>query len=405
MPNEKGNSESVELDESVQIKKAKTSDDTKNAVVAALQKEADAIKEYEKPLDLSDSDFSQTVPFSNDVVDDDGGEDGIDITMAPDSKPAPKAVPVDPSTIKQSGRNGIEIESDLKRALYAGKSAFQIVAAQSGYTAKISPLVNSDFVDLYNSSLSLYDSRKLILNIIHEKIIETSAGDMSFNDWLANTSVGDLETFYYGVYCSTFGDDGIASIECPHCHKTIQFPLSCRNLVKTADKEKMQARLSDVSKNANSAADMKKYSLLSEKKSYRLPKSGLIVELKMPSLYDMLVFLKSTPEAIAESKLSDPEYISTVLSIGKVLVPQKAPGGEILYSEITESEKISRILDQMDIDDANALSDITNDTFENYHITYSVKNVACPECHNEIGDIPVNIERILFTLIFRKASR
>jgi hypothetical protein len=401
--------DNVEVKDTVEIKESKDSapsDPTIAKVTESLKKQSDIETDYERPLyNLSDADFSSTVMFDSDVDDyDDGDESGAEITVEPkEDQTKTKAVPFDLSTVKRTtARNELDIEGDIKHALYAGKSAFQIVAAQSGYIAKISPLVNSDFVDLYNSSLNSFESKKLVFNILYDKILETSAGKMTFDEWLSNTSIGDLETFYYGLYCSTFGDDGVASMDCPYCRKTIQFPLSCRNLVKTADKEKMKERLDQVSKNATTANDMKTYSLLSEVRSYKLPKSGIGVKLKMPSLHDMLVFLRAIPDKVAQAKSNNPSYISTILSIGSFFVPSRLPGGDIIYDEITDSQKIIRIVDEMDIDDANALTQITTEMIENYHITYSVKDVKCPACGKEIGDIPVNIERILFTLIFRK---
>ena len=40
-------------------------------------------------------------------------------------------------------------ERDLRQALFNNKIAFQIVAAQSGYMAKVSPLVHKDLVNIY----------------------------------------------------------------------------------------------------------------------------------------------------------------------------------------------------------------------------------------------------------------
>jgi hypothetical protein len=396
--------EKIETKEEVTIAKTaapKAKDDGSKAALDALRKESESDDVYEKPFAISDSDFEETVKFGDDIIaSSDEASGDATITMAGPVE-RPKAKPIDPESVKKTvARNELDIESDLKRALFTGKSAFQIVAAQSGYIAKIAPLVNRDFVDLYNSSLSSFESRKLIFSIIYEKIIESSAGKMSFNDWLSSTSVGDLETFYYGLYCSTFGDEGIATMECPNCGESFQFTLNCRNLAKTADKDKMKERLDDVSKNANSAEDMRKFSLLSEKKTYSLPKSGILVELHMPSLYDMLAFLRTTPEKVAQAKSQNPAYISTVLSISKVSIPMHDQSG--LYTDVADSQKFIRIIDQLDIDDANALNDVVADMIENYHITYSVKGLSCPKCHKAIGDVPVNIEQILFTQIFRK---
>lgn len=289
----------------------------------------------------------------------------------------------------------ISRQRDLKAALYGNRSAFQIVAAQSGYVAKITPLVNKDIVNILYSNVGRYEYKKNLFQIIYEKIAAFSVGKMSFDEWLRCTSAEDLETFYYGLYCATFPDEGKLTITCPNCGNNETVRISNLNLTKTADRKAMKKLIADVSANATSKDAMKQFSLIGKNDAFELEKSKFIVEIKTPTLWDSLELLRLVPEEIIDK---DTTGLTNMLYINKLLVPN----GKGAYIECTDRQELLRIVDNLSIEDAQDLQTAVGTRMDENRITYSIKNYKCSNCGNDIKEIPLSIEDILFTLIYEK---
>ena len=314
------------------------------------------------------------------------------------AKPRNKAKPVDISKLNILNKTEMDKERDLRNALYGNKAAFQIVAAQSGYMAKVIPLVHKDVVNILYGNLGRYDYRKSIFKVIYDKIIETSVGKMEFDNWLKTTSVEDMETFYYGVYAATFPNEGAFRYTCQVCEQEHEYTINHANLIKTADKEKMKQLIDNVSRNATSEERMREFSLLGKMQAIQLSDSKIVAELKTPSLFDSLEILRTVPEKTIDK---DAISVTNMLYINKALIPTKEGNG---FIEEPNKTAILRIIDSLPIDDAKELEEAVSERVEENRITYSIKNIKCANCGHEVKDIPISIEDILFTLIFEKAQ-
>lgn len=319
----------------------------------------------------------------------------------PEVKETKKAKSVDLTKLTILDRNAIEKEKDLKSVLYGGKSAFQIVAAQSGYMAKVIPLVNKDVINLLYSNLSSYEYRKTIFKVIYDKVVGFSVGNLTFEEWLKNTSVGDIETFYYGIYCATFPNDGTFTFACPNCGEEQSFRISHNNLLKTTDKKKMKELINDVSKNSRSKEDMIKYSLINKTEGFELEDSGIIMELRTPSLWDLLEIFRTVPENVIDR---DEDSVNCMLYIKRFLIPSKTDEGNG-YTEQSDGQEVLRIIDNLSIDDATSLKNSLREREDANRLSYSIKNLTCSKCKKEVKDTPISIEDILFTLIFEKTNQ
>jgi hypothetical protein len=313
-------------------------------------------------------------------------------------KPRGRAKAVDISKLNILNKTEIDKERDLRNALYGNKAAFQIVAAQSGYMAKVIPLVHKDVVNILYGNLGRYDYRKSIFKVIYDKIIETSVGKMEFDNWLKVTSVEDMETFYYGVYAATFPNEGAFKYTCQSCDQEHEYTINHANLIKTADKEKMKQLIDNVSRNATSEQQMREFSLLGKMQAIQLNDSKIVAELKTPSLFDSLEILRTVPEKTIDK---DAISVTNMLYINKTLIPTKEGNG---FIEEPNKTAILRIIDSLPIEDAKELEEAVSERVEENRITYSIKNIKCANCGHEVKDIPISIEDILFTLIFEKAQ-
>lgn len=311
-----------------------------------------------------------------------------------------KAVPVDINDIKIIQKDDFQKEKDLKVALFGNKSAYQIISAQSGYTAQMLPLVHKDIVNLLNDNLGRYEYRKGVYQVVWEKILTTSVGRLSFEDWLKITSVEDLETFYYGIYCATFPNEGTFSFVCPKCGESSDYKINQNNLIRTTDKDKMKKLIDKVSKESVDLDSMKKISLIGKNESFKLTDSKIIVELRTPTLWDSLEILRTVPEKTIDR---DTISITNMLYINRILIPSKEEEAE--YIEEKSKAPILRTIDNLSVDDANELLNAVSDRVDDSRITYSIKEATCPKCGNIVKDIPLSLENILFTLIYEKTQQ
>jgi hypothetical protein len=309
-----------------------------------------------------------------------------------------KAKVVDLNKLTIVNKNEMDKERDLRQALFNNKVAFQIVAAQSGYMAKVSPLVHKDLVNILYGNLGRYEYKKSIYKVIFDKIFDFSVGKFNFEEWLKNTSVEDMETFYYGVYSSTFPNEGTFRYTCSKCDHEHDYKVNHANLIKTTDRDHMKKLIDEVSRNSTSVEKMREYSLIGKNQAVQLSESGLIIELRTPSLFDSLEILRTVPEKTIEK---DAISVTNMLYINKVLIPSKDGTG---YAEEYNKQAILRVIDNLPIEDASELQSSVYDRVDENRITYSIKNIKCSECSHEEKDIPISIEDILFTLIFEKAQ-
>lgn len=305
---------------------------------------------------------------------------------------------VDISKINIVDSTALEKDTDLRHALFGSKAAFQIVAAQSGYMAKIVPLVHKDVISLLYSNLSRYEYRKATFKVIYDKIAAISSERMSFEEWLRNTSVEDIETFYYGLYNATFPNEGTFTFTCPDCGEERTIKIGHNSLFRTTDKAKMKKLINTVSKEAISKEARLKYSLVGRTEAYVLEDSGIIAEIRTPSLWDSLEILRVVPEKVIDR---DTTSVTNMLYVKRFLIPTKDKTG---YTEQKDSQELLRIIDNLTLDDANTLQEAVSERVDENRITYSIKNIKCPNCQKEIKETVISIEDILFTLIFEKAQ-
>lgn len=308
-----------------------------------------------------------------------------------------KAKKVDLQKLSINNTDPIRKEEDLRSALYGGKSAFQVAAVQSGYMAKMAPLVNKDIINILYDNLSRYEYKKTLFKVIYDKIVAISAGQMTFEEWLKSTSTEDIETFYFGLYCATFPNEGTYSFECPKCHNVETIKINHNNLIKTTDRTKIRKLIEEVRKVADKKT-MKELSLVGKSETYELSDSGIIVDITTPSLWDALEVLRTVPETVIDR---DEYSVTNMLYIKQMFIPAKDGSG---YAPETDRQEILRIIDNLSIDDSSEIRDLVNEHLNENRITYSIKNIICHNCQNETKDAPISIENILFTLIFEKTS-
>jgi len=281
-----------------------------------------------------------------------------------------------------------------------GASTFQVVANQSHYIAFMEALKMIDINIITNSTNDIYHDRSLMYKTVHSKINTTSLGKLSFQDWLKITSFFDFPTILYGVYAQTFPGNTDFQIECRHCEKTVDVTVNNDTLVAIKNDESFQ-NISEVIASIKSPKQALEKSLVNKTTRGLLPDSKIIINVQTPSLYDHLSLLSSVDREKAKQLM---DILSTLLFIKSVFmldVQKTVDSGKPKYYEITDRNEILGILKELSLDDAKELAEVVNKRTDEFGIDYKIKNFQCPKCHKGIGDIPVDIEQLLFHQLLR----
>jgi len=373
----------------------------------------DVDEEIIKQNPVNDDDyeyFSNVAEIQDDDIDDDDDEEElteeekemidrriVEESIMPVTKKDNSAKQVDVNKIKFTTMNELDKSKLLSELLNkSNTSTVEIVAAQSGYTCKLSPLNNKDSFNILNSESGEFENNKMTYKTIYDKIVDFSCGKMSFKEWLQRTSLGDLETFYYGLYCATFLDEGSFKFTCPNsnCGHVTEQIVSNKSLRRVVDFDEMKELTDKISKESNSISAVEELSLVSKVDHIELPQSKMIFEIKLPSLFDLLEFYRTIDPKVL--KKLDTNTINFVLCTSGILIPDKKGS----YAPFNVQEDKLSIIQSLSITDSAELRHIIYDLFDKHRVSYAIKSVKCAKCGKEIKDIPLNFRSILFTLIY-----
>lgn len=277
-------------------------------------------------------------------------------------------------------------------------SKTQVVAIQSGYKAYMEGLNYSEMVAVTDSTLDLYASRLLLAQTIHKKINTTSIGKMDFRTWALATSFFDLESFLYGIYLESFPGDTKFDITCGHCKKKIVANVNNDSLVASKN-SKTDVRMQEILYGDNKATV--ENNALKKTVTKLLPKSKVKMVFKIPSIAKHLNLISGLrPEN--EKKLSkilllmlyiDKVYMMDIKATMKTKKPK--------YIQITDKDKIARIIGSLSSVDIKAMSSGIEELVDTYDLDYKIRSFACPNCKKQVGDIPVDVEQLLFIQILQ----
>jgi hypothetical protein len=258
-------------------------------------------------------------------------------------------------------------------------------------------LTYGEMTALTDSTLDSYASRLLMAQTIHKKINTTSVGKLSFEKWASITSFFDLETLVYGIYLETFPGDTKFDITCGHCKKKIVANVNNDSLITTKDAVTTE-KVNEILSSGNNVEQVKN-NVLSRATRIVLPYSKIIVDLKMPSVAKHLELLSGVkPEN--EKKLA--RIIMLMLYIDNMYVMDingSMKSHKSKYFQVSDKNQIGRIIDKMTAADARVLLEEIGKLSTTYSVEYGIKSFECPNCHKPVGDIPVDMENLLFIQI------
>lgn len=302
--------------------------------------------------------------------------------------------------------NAIEIvdaspmeEIDNFEFVLNNKGKTQIVANQSNYIAYMEALNYNEISALTNSTLDDFSSQVLLAQTIHSKINTTSLGRVPYEKWTEITSYYDLDTFLYGIYLQTFPGDTKFNITCGSCKNRVEAVVNNDTLI-TAKGDSTYENLNEVLNNRDVKSVLGK-ALVNVTHRILLPDSKTIMDIKLPTVKRHLDLIGAVNKNVKD-KTS--HIISMMIFINKTLmvdVKKSMATGKPCYYEINDREKLAKLIAKLSFEDAKALSKAIEDMVAKNAVEYKIKSFKCPKCNKELGDIPVEMETLLFYQILQ----
>jgi hypothetical protein len=299
--------------------------------------------------------------------------------------------------------NPIEM-NNLENAILNDTTTMLVTCCQSSYTAEMSALKSQEIQSISNSDVDYYSYKKKLFQTINKHMENTSVGKMDYANWLHLTSYFDVDTLLYGIYCQTFNYENKYSVTCPSCGKSFDAVVNNNTLIELRGRDEgaeVFSKIQEIVSSVKNADELLEKSQVHKTKRICLDESKIIVDIKIPSAYDYLedVVAKADNEALEDYQ----NAIGLTLFVDSVYLPNVLlyqQTGKLNYVKLNASRgKMLTVVSDLSYYDSLQLTDEINDFVEKYRVTYSIRNVGCPNCGYIIKNIPLDMEEVLFSTI------
>lgn len=314
---------------------------------------------------------------------------------------------VDSNDLKVTGNTNVVDISTYINEVLTPKSSTQVVAMQSSYAAHMTELNFSDRDVLMNSTADGVNSSRKRFKIIYSKIIDSSIGRMTFDEWLKVTAYADLDVLMYGIYAQTFPDSNEFDIRCAYCGSTTKVSVLPSQLVSMVNKEANFAMIQNILKSqVSSALDILNNSMVNKRQKHIMPDSRAVIETLSPSCLDYLDHIsRYDPNRMDD----DQETFGTMLYVGRIYTPNLSASkkyGKPIFDEIASKdfERKFNIIKKLSNRDGSALTKLINTRESVYQVQHRLKGVQCQTCRRDLGNIPIDMSNLLFFLLRRQTQ-
>lgn len=312
-----------------------------------------------------------------------------------------KNIKVDLNNIELTEKPSLEVIEDIN-FIINGKPTYQVVCNQSCYVAHMQSIRLNDIYQILNSTSDYYSGRNQIYKLIYNKINTTSVGKPDYNTWLQMTSMGDVETLLFGIYNQSTPSETKFNIKCRNCNHSIAATINNDTLISVKNDDVFK-NINEILSSYNKPEDIIKNSLINKSNRVILDNSKIIVDIRTPSLYQYLSILSSVKTNLSQEEKDKANSLANILVFIKdILIPDYQElkiNHKLKYTEIDERSQIASIVSSFEMEDTNQLGNFIEERNSKYNIEYKIKNFNCSNCGKELGDIPVNMEELLFTQI------
>jgi hypothetical protein len=284
---------------------------------------------------------------------------------------------------------------DIAKKSLDQEAVYQVIPLRSGYSAFMKGLTFKDKDILRNSSLDAYNEKKQLLSIVHDKMQDTSVGKMTFSEFIDITAFDDLDTLLFGIYCQTYPKESEFDITCGHCKKKQTIKVSPTSFIKVKDDNVFQY-INDVINRKLKPMELINNSKVHTTKRVILPDSKIIVDIKTPSLRDNLDLLTAYVEFTGNKNAQ--ETFGTMMYIKDLYLPDfkaSKTAGKPVYVRIDDFAEKLNYINQLG-EDGDILSSEINKKESEYLVEYKLKSFECSHCKEQLGEVPISVESLLF---------
>lgn len=302
----------------------------------------------------------------------------------------------------------------------SGLNDVPVTLPASAYRAVLNSIAWLDFIKLVApTSGTRADDELRKWSVLYKHIKNPSIGKFKdFEDFLKHTKYQDRELLMWGLLVATADEEENLSLTCanPKCRSRISLKYRPREIVHL-DEEHIPKHYTAAHEASAGEEARKIHDESANKiKRYRLPDSGVIVDIKEPSAYDFInkklplfteLFERFVPDGdMSDLDVNDPamaefDYLSAnALYIEAMAIVKD--GKEYRYTLWEDIEKI--LTKAISTDDSAVLLKIIQESRSNTSpVSFRISNITCPLCkHHEDY---INITDIGNTLLFQVSRR
>lgn len=276
-------------------------------------------------------------------------------------------------------------------------NATQTVLINSGYSAKFSGFMAPELVKVqsYISSVDAFSATKFLYEKIFNHLVETGIGEMTFDTFLKNTSLIEMNSIMYALFDSTYPSVNEYPGSCTFDDCKHQFTFKYQNkqllYIDPENNEEVSQQILGILNSTNPLETLKNSNI-----NFTLRKklsTGTIIDFRHPSLYNHLT---DTLEEMAKNDLldTDEEMITLMPFIDKILVYDEEIQS---YIELEDFEERLMELQYMNDDDLETCVKIVRSIEQEYKIKFGFKNLTCPRCKRKLPDTEIaDMSQLLF---------
>lgn len=274
----------------------------------------------------------------------------------------------------------------------------------SGYTASLRGLSSPEIRDVSVSlnSKDQFGSWDYLYKTIYDRLIETSIGEIDYVTFLKSTALSELQTLLYGLFDATYPEVNSYPARCPKCNTKFDFQFPNKKFLHIDEEDKYSASKDIRALIAGQAIDAKEFFKNSNTNTVvreELEDSGIIVDLRHPTLYNQLydVIRQLVDNRIDTENVSD-VTLDRMPYIEAVYIPVDGDPKNGYYPLEDLMTKVN-VLAQLDPhDDAQLELAISEEILDKYKIYYKIDSVKCPLCGETVEGGDVDFRSMLFMM-------
>ena len=271
-----------------------------------------------------------------------------------------------------------------------------VVLPISGFTVTMSGCSTYELLTLITDEGNPVELQRSKWSLIHSKIVDTSIGKLSFDDFLNNVAQMEYDVLVYGILCASYPEKDKFPLKCPKCGTSFEHEYDIRSLLRA---EKMSDKLMDAvahvvdcSVREEDAKECHENSLLNQDLVIKLPQSGYIFRLGVQTAHD---FIENSVDAIDRL---DQKYAQSAIIASAVrsIFIEDPDDGE--YFEIDDTEDVIETIFSLQNTDLVVLEKKITELVDDMSFEFGLMNIDCPDrkCKQHTNSIPIEIDTILF---------